>query len=84
MKIAKREILKIIEKNWPTHISEVIDHLKISPGTEAERQEIIDFIRNSFKELSEEKKIIVEDLRGSMVAWPIEIKTLKGKKEVLF
>jgi hypothetical protein len=84
MKIEKRDILKIVENNWPTHISEVIDQLKITPGTEEERQEITDFIRNSFKELSKEKKIIVEDLRGSMVAWPIEIKALKGKKEILF
>lgn len=84
MKIEKAEILKAIENNWPTHVSEVIDQLQITPRTEAERQEITDFIRNSFKELSKEKKIIVESLGNSMVAWPIEIKTLKGKKEILF
>lgn len=83
MKIEKDEILKAIENNWPTHVSEIIDKLKIAPDTEEDMRQVTEIIRNNIKELSNEKKIIVENIGSSMVAWPTEIKTLKEKNKIL-
>jgi len=82
--IKKDKIFKLVEENYPVHISEIMDNLEIFPDTEIERQRITNHIRNNFKELSKDKKIVVEDFGQSMVAWPIEIKTLKGKEKILF
>ena len=76
MIIEKDLIFKLIEKNWPMHISEIADRLQIMPGNEAEREKIFQMIADQLSELANEQKIVMRNFGELKVVWPAEIKKL--------
>jgi Mn-dependent DtxR family transcriptional regulator len=74
MEVDKASVYKLIEKNWPAHISEIADQLQIFPGNEAERKRIFEMIEQALQELSNEQKIELRRVGESTIALPKEFR----------
>ncbi len=74
MEVNKASVYRLIEKNWPAHISEIADQLQVFPDNEAERKRIFEIIEQTLHELSNEQKIELRRVGESTIAIPKEFR----------
>ncbi len=77
-KILRDNIYKIIEKKWPTYISEICDELKLSVNNKN-----IAKIKYHIKVLEKENKIRTKKIDRALVVWPISIEKLRVIRELV-
>lgn len=77
-KILRENIYKIIEKKWPTYISEICDELKLSVNNKN-----IAKIKYHIKILEKENKIRTKKIDRALVVWPISIEKLRVIRELV-
>jgi predicted transcriptional regulator len=74
----RTEILATIERNWPTHIKELIKDM----GFEADNTNIKKFSYHVY-ELKKQEKVRVKKIGNAVVVWPVEMEKLRFIHELL-
>jgi len=81
--ITKKEIYKIIEREWPLHTSELIKLLNLPASNEREYKKSLARLKYHLNKLSSEEKIVSKKLGRSLVFWPTKIEKLRVAHELL-
>ncbi len=74
----REEVFKIIQKEWPIHVSLVCRKLQAKTHLSN-----ISKLRYHFNELQKEGKIHTKKLDRALVAWPVEIEKLRVMRDFL-
>lgn len=74
----REEILARIERNWPTHIKELISDM----GFEVDNTNIKKFSYHVY-ELKKQEKVHIKKIGNALVVWPAEMEKLRFIHELL-
>ncbi len=74
----KWEIMEKVEKNWPTHIKELVKEM----GFEVNNNNIKK-ISYHIRQLEKEEKVKTKRIGQSLVIWPVEMEKLRVIHELL-
>jgi len=80
MDIEKDAIFKMVERNWPMHVSEIVYNFQ-SADSAANPDLVHQAVLYCLNELGNENKIILKDLGGTKVVLPAEIKRLREPED---
>ena len=78
----RMEVYKIIESDWPIHISGIARKLGL-PVDSDEKKKIIARINYHVNQLKKEEKILTKKIDRALVIWPHEIEKLRFVHELL-
>ena len=71
--LIREQILEVINKHWPIHSSEIVEHL----GMEREEKRSLLLTKYHLDQLAKHGKIKTKKVGQSLIAWPHEIEKLR-------
>ncbi|MCJ7450236.1 MAG: hypothetical protein MUP58_00675 [Candidatus Nanohaloarchaeota archaeon QJJ-9] len=69
----REEILHLIRKKWPIHVSEVARELDLFPEDGDGDKSVISKVKYHFDQLARKDQIHVKKIDRALVAWPHEV-----------
>jgi hypothetical protein len=79
----REEILHVINKKWPTYVSEVARELEMFPEEGDGDKAVISKIKYHFDQLARDGEIRVKKIDRALVAWPHEVEKYRTIHEML-
>ena len=84
-RIKREEVLAMIKKHWPVHVTEVAEamHLMAKYSSPKEKKQVIAHLTYHFNQLAREGKIKVKKIGMALVAWPAEMERMRVIHEMM-
>lgn len=78
----REDVYKIIESDWPIHISGIARKLGL-PVDGKDKKKIVARINYHVKLLKEEEKILTKKIDRALVIWPHDVEKIRFVHEIL-
>ena len=84
-KINREEVLSVIKRRWPAHVTEVAEemHLLAKQSSPEERKRVLAHLKYHFDQLARDGKIKVKKIGMALVAWPSEMERMRVIHDML-